>query len=328
MILLPAGLVVAGLVLLYLGAEWLVRGATHISAVAGVSPVVVGLTVVSVGTSAPELVVCVLAALEGSPDLAVGNVLGSNLANVGLILGLVTLIRPMQVAGGVIRRDIPWMLLVTMAVLPLMLDLEVGRLDGLILSVVLILYLLYLARVWRRQGPQVLGAAARRLEPMPDAPAAPSRGGMVRPIALVVVGSIMLMGGGHLVVTGATDIAELLGVGQLTIGLSVVAVGTSLPELAATLVAVGRDEADLAVGNIVGSNLFNLTLVLGGTALVRPIPIPERVLFVEYPAVLVLSLVLLPLAFSQRRITRIEGAFLLCLYAGAWFWIANSMPGF
>ncbi len=328
MILLPAVLVVAGVVLLYLGAEWLVRGATHISAVAGVSPVVVGLTVVSVGTSAPELVVCVLAALEGSPDLAVGNVLGSNLANVGLILGLVAVIRPMEVAGGVIRRDIPWMLLVTMMVLPLMLDLEVGRLDGFILAVVLSLYLVYLARVWRRQSPQVLGEAARRLEPIPGAPAAPSRGGMVRPIALVVVGSLMLMGGGHLVVTGATDIAELLGVGQLTIGLSVVAVGTSLPELAATLVAVGRKEADLAVGNIVGSNLFNLTLVLGGTALVSPIAIPERVLLVEYPAVLLLSLVLLPLAFSQRRITRIEGAFLLCLYAGAWFWIANSMPVF
>jgi cation:H+ antiporter len=322
-VILSIVLVVGGIASLYLGAEWLIRGATHLGARARVPPIVIGLTVVSLGTSAPEFVVCVMAALQGNPDLATGNVLGSNLANVGLILGIAALYRPLEVASPVIRRDIPWMLVVTFLVLPLFLSLELRAGEGAILLAVLAAYLLFLVRAARRHGVNALGEAARRMEPLAPA-SVKDPGGLALPLALVVVGSLFLMAGGRAVVTGATAVGQVLGVPELLVGLSVVAVGTSLPELAATMVAAVRKEADLAVGNIVGSNLFNLTFVLGGTALVAPIPIPTRVLTVDYPLVLVLSLLLFPLALNQRRIGRGEGALLLLVYALGWVWILSA----
>ncbi len=317
-------LIVGGVALLYAGAEGLVRGAARLGARLGVSPIIVGLTVVSMGTSAPELVVCILAALRDNGDLAVGNVLGSNLANVGLILGLAAVVKPLEVANPVLRRDIPWMLAITLLVLPLMLNSMVGRVEGLILAAALTVYLIHLVRVARAEGaealtgttvdPKLVGVDLDVAEP-----------GVGRPVAFVVAGSLALTAGGHAVVTGAAAVAEVLGIPQLLIGLSVVAVGTSLPELAATMVAAVRREADLAVGNIVGSNIFNLTLVLGGTALVRPIAIPLEVLVVDYPAVLLLSLILLPLAGNQKEVGRGEGLFLILLYGTAWVWIGTEL---
>jgi len=322
-VIASAALIVGGIAFLYFGAEWMIRGASNLGARAGVPPIIIGLTVVSLGTSAPEFVVCIMAALQGNPDLAMGNVLGSNLANVGLILGLAALFRPLEVAGPVIRRDIPWMLVVTFLVLPLLMGFELGILEGLILIAVLVTYLLFLVRATRMHGVAALGEAARRMEPLTEKPLKPATG-IALPIVLVVVGSLALMAGGRGVVWGATDLAVTMGVSDLLVGLSVVAVGTSLPELAATMVAAVRNEADLAVGNIVGSNLFNLTFVLGGTALVAPIAVPVRVLVVDYPAVLLISLLLFPLALNQRRIGRGEGVVLLFLYAAAWVWIGTA----
>jgi cation:H+ antiporter len=314
---------VGGLVLLYVGAEALVKGAVALGQRVGVSPIVVGLTVVSIGTSAPELVVCVMAALQGSPELAVGNVLGSNMANVGLILGLAALVRPLRVRRRIVRREIPWMLAVTILVFPVLWNLRLGRIEGTVLALLLLVYLVLLIPKARAETAEVLGEVGDRLERQVPKLSETGYRILVRPLFLVVVGSLALVGGGQGIVHGATAVAMEFGVPQLVVGLSILAVGTSLPELAATLVAAARRETDLAVGNIVGSNIFNLTFVLGGTALVRPIEIPQRVLWVEYPAAFGISLLLLPLALWAGTLGRKEGVLLLAAYAAGWVYILS-----
>ncbi len=315
---LSVAILAGGVLLLYAGAESLIRGAVQLGRRAGVSPIIIGLTVVSVGTSAPELVVSLLAALRGSPDLAVGNVLGSNLANVGLILGLAALMQPLEIHGRVVRREIPWMLGLSFLAVPLLWNLNMGRVEGAILALFLLVYLGLLVPAMRSEG-------AERGIPTPPAPGMDVREGGFRvlagPLAYVGVGILGLVLGGQGIVFGASDLAVRLGVPELVVGLSVVAVGTSLPELATTVLAAVRKEADLAVGNIVGSNIFNLTFVLGGTALIHPLDIPGRVLRVELPATLALSVLLLPLAWSRFNLSRKEGVMLLGAYAGAWVWI-------
>jgi len=327
-----------GIALLWISAEGLVRGASALGRIAGVTPIIIGLTVVSIGTSAPELVVSLLAAMRGNPDLATGNVFGSNLANIGLILGLAAVMRPLQVAGQVVKREVPWMVAVTLLALPLMWNLRMGRVEGAILAATLFVYLYFLVRLARSQGPSLpRGELADEERPGgrdPGKAAGGARFGRDRgwgrpgglrllafPILLVVVGAVGLVLGGHGIVTGATVIAAGFGIPEVIVGLSVIAVGTSLPELATTVIAAMRREADLAVGNIVGSNIFNLTFVLGGTALVTPLEIHPILLRVEYPAMLLLSLFVLPLAWTRRALDRYEGLLLLALYGGAWVWI-------
>jgi cation:H+ antiporter len=321
-VLISSLLLIGGILLLWFGAEILIRGASVLGTRIGISPIVVGLTVVSVGTSLPELAVCIIAVLQGSADLAVGNVMGSNLANIGLVLGIAAVVRPMEVRRLVVRREVPWMILVTLLVFPVIWDLELGRLEGTFLSLVLVLYLIRLLPAARKEEAELLA------EEFKDIPVVepPARRRSVRrilvPMLMVAMGSVILVVAARSIVMGATQVAQALGISELLIGLSVLAIGTSLPELATTAVAAFRRQADLAVGNIVGSNIFNLTLVLGGTALVRPLDVPARVLSVEYPAVLVLSLIVLPLASGRRTLGRKEGLLFLILYALAWVWIA------
>lgn len=316
-------LLAGGGLLLYLGAEWLIRGAAEMGGRLGLKPLVIGLTVVSVGTSAPELVVCILAVLQGSPELVMGNVLGSNMANVGLILGLAAVMSPLGVAPRVVRRDLPWMLLVTAMVLPLFWNLQLGRVEGSILVGVLVIYLISLAPHAREEGEAAIEITLdsprgerrerpRRFEGLRD---------VAMPLAMVLVGSLALVGGGQGIVRGATRLALELGVSELLIGLSAVAIGTSLPELATTVVAAARRETDMAVGNIVGSNIFNLTFVLGGTALVQPFTIMQRILLVELPITFLLSLLLVPLAIHQLNLNRWKGGLLLAGYLGGWVWM-------
>jgi cation:H+ antiporter len=321
-VLIPTLLLSGGIFLLWFGAEVLIRGASVLGTRIGISPIVVGLTVVSIGTSLPELAVCIIAVLQGSADLAVGNVMGSNLANIGLVLGIATVIRPLEVRRLVVRREVPWMILVTLLVFPVIWDLELGRLEGTFLSFILVLYLIRLLPAARKEEAELLALEFKDI-PVVESPARPQPlRRIVVPLLMVAVGSVILVVAARSIVMGATQVAQSLGVSELLIGLSVLAVGTSLPELATTAVAALRRQADLAVGNIVGSNIFNLTLVLGGTALVRPLDVPARVLSVEYPAVLVLSLILLPLASGRRNLGRREGILFLTLYALAWVWIA------
>lgn len=318
-------LLALGVAVLYLGAEWLIRGAVQVGTRLGVTPIIVGLTVVSIGTSAPELVVSVLAALRGTADLALGNILGSNLANVGLVLGLAALIRPLTVAPSVVRRDLPWMVGVTLVAFLLLWNLQVGRIEGLVFALVLLLYLGVLFREWSggREGATMGLPSGGGASPAGSPAHEEERGrrGVWWQALRIAAGVVGLVIGGQLIVVGGTDLATGLGVSELVIGLSVVAVGTSLPELATTVVAAARKETDLAVGNIVGSNIFNLTFVLGGTALIQPMAVAERILTVEYPAVLLMSLLLVPLALHRRELGRMKGALLLIAYAGAWVWI-------
>ncbi|NNF37484.1 MAG: sodium:calcium antiporter, partial [Gemmatimonadetes bacterium] len=222
--MLTNGLLLAmGVGVLYFGAEWLVRGATRLASALGVPPIVVGLTVVSMGTSAPELVVCLVAALRGNPDLAMGNVMGSNLANIGLILGLTAMVRPLEVNGRVVTREIPVMIAVTLALFPLIWDGQLSRPDGMILIVILALYLLFINRAAGEEVPEVVG----EFEIYADDSKADAKT-VAGSLALIVGGSIGLVLGGRSIVMAAEYIASAFGVPDLVIGLTLVAIGTSL----------------------------------------------------------------------------------------------------
>ncbi len=310
-------LLLGGIGALYFGADWLVRGASHLASRLGVSPIVVGLTIVSFGTSAPELVVCLVAGVKGNGDLAMGNVMGSNLANVGLILGLTAVVRPLVVAGRVIRREIPLMLVVTGLLYPLAMNGRLDRLDGLALLAFLGAYLVFVFRTVESEEELVVGeyeAFARESEHQEE------RAGWLFDAVLVAAGSGALVLGGYAIVAGAVYVADALGVPQVIIGLTVVAVGTSLPELATTLVAALREESDIAVGNIIGSNIFNVAAILGITAVVSPIAVAESVLHRELPAVLLMSLLVVPVTLGGT-LRRWQGLLLLAAYAGTAWWL-------
>jgi len=306
-------LLVLGVGVLYFGAEWLVRGAARLAGSLGVSPIVVGLTVVSFGTSAPELVVCVVAAWGGNPDLAIGNVMGSNLANIGLILGLTSVIRPLEVQSRVVWREMPIMLIVTLALYPLAWDLEITGGDGIILLLALAAYLLF---VFQSVGTETTGVLEEYEEFIK---AAGEEKSLVRSadVALVVLGCAGLVLGGYCIVEGAVQVASALGISQVVIGLTVVAVGTSLPELATSLVAAMRCESDIAVGNVIGSNIFNIAAILGTSSVVADMPIQPSVLSRELPALVLMSLLLFPVLRSGWRIRRWEGAILVTAYVAA-----------
>ena len=322
--LLPdLAVLISGIVVLYFGAEWLVRGASRLAHSLGVSPIVVGLTVVSLGTSAPELVVCVVAAFQGNPGLAIGNVMGSNLANIGLILGLTSLIHPLEVKHRVVWREMPIMLLVTLILYPMVYDGTLGLTDGLILFLVLLAYLLFVFGSEHREETKTPNGHEESLKASGGATSVLR----LKDIRLVVLGSLLLVAGGYCIVRSAVQVAAALGISEVVIGLTVVAVGTSLPELATSLVAAMRQEVDIAVGNIIGSNVFNLTAILGSTAVIGSATVFEKIEIQEgwrYPplaGVVFMSLLLLPILRNGWRIHRWEGALLLTAYLGVGWWL-------
>ena len=308
---------ISGIVVLYFGAVWLVRGASRLASSLGVSPIVIGLTVVSLGTSAPELVVCLVAALQGNPGLAIGNVMGSNLANIGLILGLTSLVHPLEVKHRVVWREMPVMLLITFAIYPIAFDRVLSRMDGFMLLLVLLAYLVW---VFRSGHPDEIKSSHGPRDSMATSEEAASLLNL-KDIGHVALGSAFLVLGGYCIVKGAVEVASALGISEVIIGLTVVAIGTSLPELATSLVAAMRQEVDIAVGNIIGSNIFNLTAIFGTTAIVRPIMIPETVLSRELAGVVLMSLLLLPILRNGWQIKRWEGALLLTAYIGMGWWL-------
>ena len=306
-------MLVFGITVLYFGADWLVRGAARLAGTLGVSPMVIGLTVVSLGTSAPELVVCLVAAMGGNADLAIGNVMGSNLANIGLILGLTAVVRPLDVQARVVWREMPIMLLVTAVLFPLAWDNELGRGDGIVLLMGLAAYLIFVFQSVGDEAPEVLGEYQEFVQASGELPGRVA----LRDVGLVIAGSALLVLGGYCIVEGAITVASALGIPQVVIGLTVVAVGTSLPELATSIVAAFRQESDIAVGNVVGSNIFNIAAILGLSSAVAPIRISDSVIRREIPVVLAMSLLLLPLLRTAWRIRRWEGAILLVAYMAA-----------
>ena len=312
-------LLLGGFGAIYFGAEWLVRGAARIASTMGISPVVVGLTLVALGTSAPELVVGIFAVLRDDGGLLMGNVAGSNLANIGLILGATALITPLGVADRVITRDVPIMLLITVFVFPLVLDGEVDWGDGVILLVLLVLYICF-TFIPIDEEMRGLREEVDSITEDPDTPQVAQK--PLGNLGLVLGGVVGLGFGGWATVEGARYLAEVLGASTEVIGLTVVAVGTSLPELVTSLVAAARRQPDIAVGNIVGSNIFNLTAVIGASALVGNFPVGESILTLQLPSVLVLSLLLWPVAASARMVRRWEGLLLLAVYVTFAVWIS------
>lgn len=329
-------LLAAGATALAVGADWMVSGSSRLADDLGVPPVVTGLTVVAFGTSAPELVVSVGAAWRGQPGLAVGNVMGSTVANVGLIVGLSALVAPVAVHRRLVTRESPMIVAILAAVVVLIWDASLSRLEALALVACFLLYAGFLLR-WtlRRElgavvpdDPQQVAPGALFTDPG-DGPAgadevSATESESVNRLAAsgrVLVGlGALLLGAGWLV-EAASALARGLGVPEAVVGASVVAVGTSLPELASSAAAALRGLGDVAVGNVLGSNVFNLTLVLGSAAAVRPIRVdPETVTTQVIPA-LAFSLLLIPMAYTGRRVGRLEGGVLLAAYGGFLAWI-------
>ncbi|PFG19280.1 calcium/sodium antiporter [Serinibacter salmoneus] len=311
MILLEVGFVVLGLALLVAGGEGLVRGASSVAVRLGMSPLVVGLTIVSVATSSPELAVAVGAVLGGQPELAVGNVVGSNIANILLILGISALVLPLVARRRLVRIDVPVMVALSVLLLVLALDGDISGWDGALLLAVFVAHMVWAVRTGRGgsgAGPSENG------EDDGDADSKPAT--MGRSALLIVVGVGLLVLGSQLLVRGASAIASAFGLSDLVIGLTVVAVGTSLPELAASIIAVRKGQRDLAVGNVVGSNIANIGLVLGLPSILSAggIPVADAAIALDIPLMVAVSLALLPIAFTGFVIQRWEGAIFLALY--------------
>ncbi|MCU0640234.1 MAG: calcium/sodium antiporter [Candidatus Krumholzibacteria bacterium] len=299
---------VLGLVFLVAGAEALVRGASRMAAVIGISPLVIGLTVVAFGTSSPELAVSVKAALSGQADIAIGNVVGSNIFNVLFILGVSALIVPLVVSQQLVRIDVPVMIAVSAVVLILSLDANFGRVDGLMMVASLFLYVWFLIYKSRKESIEVKAEYAKEFG---------IRGTWGRSIAAIVVGLALLVLGSRWLVDSATAFARYLGISELIVGLTIVAAGTSLPEVVTSIVAAVKGERDIAVGNVVGSNIFNIMGVLGLSGVVAPrgIEVSTAVIGFDIPVMIVVALACLPIFFTGNVISRKEGALLLGYYA-------------
>ncbi|MCA9108039.1 MAG: calcium/sodium antiporter [Pirellulaceae bacterium] len=305
---------VLGLVLLGWGGDWLVRGATRIATFLGISPLVIGLTVVAFGTSAPELAVSVMACSQGETDLAIGNVVGSNLFNTFFILGAAALIVPLAIERRMIRFDVPFMVMLTISAYAMVWDGELSRFEGLGLLTALLLYLFLLGRATRQARR---GEASRS----DDAASSPSATpvtwqAMLAALGILVVGLVLLLAGSNSIVAGAVGLARRAGLSELLIGATIIAAGTSLPEVAASLVAAAKGQRDLAVGNVVGSNILNIGCVLAICAGVSPsaIPVTAQSLHVDLPIVVASAVVCWPIVISKASVGRAEGALLLAGY--------------
>ncbi|MFV0386453.1 calcium/sodium antiporter [Paracoccus sp. (in: a-proteobacteria)] len=295
-------LVLAGLALLVLGGDQLVKGAVNLSLRLGVTPLVVGLTVVAFGTSAPELIVSLSAALKGSTDIALGNAVGSNIANVLMILGGSALVSGIVTKGHDLRESWAMMIAASVLVIGLAFTGRIGRVEGCALLLALV------AVLWRQ-----LATAQREVRAEIEGAEAGATG---RKIAIwLAVGLVALPVGAQLLVAGATDIARLFGISETVIGLTLVAIGTSLPEMAASVASALRGRADLALGNVVGSNIFNILAILGITATVQPLPVPASMLHLDLWVMLGSSLLLAPFLFRGIPISRLAGVGLLAIYA-------------
>lgn len=317
-------LLIGGFVLLVGGGEALVRGASSLGKTVGLSSLIVGLTVVAFATSAPELAVSTGAALSGSPGLAMGTVVGSNIVNILFVLGLTAVFGALMVSRQLIRADIPVMIGLSILALLLAIDGRISTLDGVALLVLLLLYLVAILTYARRQqaegkDPEIVvegvdddDAGSRLMQTL----RATKRRSVITDVVFVVVGVGLLVGGAQMLVAGATEIATALGISELIVGLTIVAIGTSLPELATSVIAALRGERDMAVGNLVGSNIFNIGAVLGVTAVVSPagIGVDRAAIVFDMPVMVAAALVLLPLAFTGQLIARWEGFLLVGLY--------------
>lgn len=293
-----------GLILLYFGAEWLIRGSSALALRMGLSPLIIGLTIVGFGTSSPELLVSVRAAMAGSPDIALGNVIGSNICNIALILGLSSLIRPLSINRQLVQLDVPVMIGCSILLIIFLVDAELTRMEGGILFLGILVYVgysLYTAFREKTQGAE------------PEGEKAAARAIVLFSVLLVIVGLCLLIFGARLFVDGAIDLAESMGVSKAVIGLTIVALGTSLPELATSVVASIKNEGDISAGNIIGSNIFNILCILGVTAIVHPLS-SQSISIIDVSVMTGIAVLTYPFLRSKMKLARAEGLAFLVIY--------------
>ena len=314
--------ILGGFVGLIAGGELLVRGASNLAAAAKVPPLIIGLTVVAIGTSAPELAVSVQSCFAGKTDLAVGNVVGSNLSNLLFILGAAAMVGPLAVSAQLFRLDIPVMIAAAGALYALGLDGDLSRGEGITLTIAMVLYLGWTVREGKREGTQ-LEAELDELTPQDVEPSAAT---FAKNAALFVVGLALLVGGSHYLVEGCVELATRMGISELVVGLTIVAIGTSLPELVISILASLRGRRDLAVGNVVGSNILNVLAVLGISATVAPagVNVHEQSLAFDIPLMLAVSVACYPVFLTGKQVSRLEGTVMLLFYAAYLAWLVYS----
>ncbi|MBC8603825.1 calcium/sodium antiporter [Parabacteroides acidifaciens] len=305
-------LLILSLVALYIGAGWLVQGSSALALKAKISPLVIGLTIVAFGTSAPELVVSLNAALKGEGEIAIGNILGSNIFNIGIILGISATIYPLQAKKQLLRIDIPVMLIATILLTIFFWNGELGRMEGGFFLAGIILYTIFSLYYSRKHGEE----PNLELEEQPRHWAFDT--------LEIVGGLVVLIFASHLLVENATSIAREVGLSEAVIGLTIIAAGTSMPELATTIVAASKGKTDIAIGNIVGSNLFNILAIASSCSLVQPI-VAKNVNYIDLLVMLAISLLLLPLVKSGQKITRTEGLVLVIVYVIYMFWLFRDV---
>ena len=305
-----------GLALLVAGAEGLVRGSSALALRLGVTPLVIGLTVVSFGTGSPELIVSIEAAAQGKGAIALGNVVGSNISNIALILGVAALVRPLQVSAAFIRREVPLMIGVSLLLCVLLLDGSLGRLDGLMLTIGSLIYTVMAYVLSRREAARETSSAVKDefAQSMPDTKASPWRD-----VIFVVVGLGLLIFGAKFMLIGAVALAQSWGLSPTVIGLTIIAIGTSLPELATSVTAALKNEPDVALGNAIGSNILNILFILGIAALISPIP-AQGLRPLDLAVMVGTSLAILPLLWRGGVLSRGEGAVLVGAY-GLYLWL-------
>jgi cation:H+ antiporter len=308
--LLAFAAIAAGLVLLVWSSDKFVDGAVGLAESSGISKAMIGLTIVAIGTSAPEIVVSIMSALAQSPALAFGNAVGSNIANIGLVLGVTIIIAALPVKSGLIKEDLPALLAVTAVAGFLLHDLQLTRTDGLAMIAMLVALMLLMIRYKKDHADELIDPE--------DAAAIPDIG-LKASVFWFILGLVVLVGASRLLVWGAIEVAQALGVSEIVIGLTIVAVGTSLPELAASVASALRKHHDIALGNIVGSNIFNLIAVLPAAAVIHPIGLQQNEFQRDFGSMVLITVLLTTFILwprKNRRLSRVEGAILLLCYAG------------
>ena len=322
--LMSIAAIVLGLAVLVWSADRFVDGASATARYAGMPPLLIGMVIVGFGTSAPEIVVSIISAMEGNPGLALGNGYGSNIANIGLILGITALISPISVHSQVLRKELPILLLITLLSLALLWNGMLARTDAMVLLGVFVLLMAWSIRQGMSNGnDSMTGDEVKELDD--------NQMSLKQAIFWLVAGLLLLIISSRILVWGAVNIAQSFGVSDLIIGLTIVAIGTSLPELASSIAAIRKNEHDLAIGNVIGSNLFNTLAVVGLAGIIHPLEVAPEVISRDFMVMggLTLSLFVLGYGFKGRqgRINRVEGALLLAVYGGYTGWLAQSVLG-
>ncbi|GAX61723.1 Ca2+/Na+ antiporter [Candidatus Scalindua japonica] len=333
---------IIGLSGVYFGAEWLVKGSSNLSRDLGVRPIVIGLTVVAFGTSSPELAVSLTASIKGSNDIAIGNIIGSNIANIGLILGIAAIAFPLKVEKVIMKRELPLMIAISVALYLMAIDKKIGLIDGLFLFTGIIFFIgyqIYNTLNFKKISKNVTGktdnvpiltstvnSSCHKVDSSghdnqtkvkeSTAEKNHSKKKLLFYIVYIVIGLVCLLVGAHILVKSAIFLASSFGISEMVIGMTVVAFGTSVPEMATSVVSALRKEADICVGNVVGSNIFNILMVLGSVSLIRPVNVTKDILYFEFPAMLLFSFALIPMIMARGnlKVNRFEGVILVLGY--------------